>query len=148
MTRILEAYAEEPVRVLKLSQSIVSYDARATDLGVAAGERLLRRVVVLRGGVTGRPFIHADAVLVLDRLPPTVRDGLVSTDKPIGRLLAEARVETFREMLESGRVEAQEWSAHFEIPATADLLYRTYRIVTGHRPAMLITERFPAEGPW
>ncbi len=104
---------------------------------------MLRRHVLLRGGHSGKILLYADAVVALSRVEPAFLQGLEATDKPIGILLAEDRTETFREVLRVGREPAESSGAHFGLDRTAELVFRTYRIVCERRPIILITEKFP-----
>jgi chorismate-pyruvate lyase len=143
VTHILEAYADEPVEVVKLLQV---YDtARDVDraMGMASDERILRRHVILRGARSGTHLLYAEAIVAPVRVDAAVLDGLLGTDKPIGVLLTERRTETFREILRVGREPAGEVGAHFGLGAAAELISRTYVIVTDGRPVILITEKFP-----
>lgn len=144
VTNILEAYADEPVEVVKLLQVFDTANGGDADLLVADDE-VLRRRVLLRGTRTHRCLLYAEAVVVLHRVDPVVLDGLIQTDKPVGVLLKEARTETFREILHIDREPAAATAEHFGIDATAELICRTYRIMAGRRPIILITEKFPTE---
>lgn len=145
VTHILEAYAGEPVEVVKLHQALDVSGDRDAALELPAPEKVLRRQVLLRGRHSGRILLHAEATVAVDRVEPTFLDGLVGTDKPIGLLLAEKRTETFREILVVDREMAGPSAVHFGVSPGADVIFRTYRIVTGGRPAILITEKFPAD---
>jgi hypothetical protein len=79
-----------------------------------------------------------------DRLPEAVRNALLQTDEPIGRVLQTNRVETFREILRCWRAPAGRYGAHFGGDATTSTISRCYRLWAGGRPIMLITERFPS----
>jgi chorismate-pyruvate lyase len=144
MTRLLEAFAAEPVDVLKLRQSYETPTVRevaALDVGVETP--ILHREVVLQGVVTGRALLHARAVLVAERLPPSMIRALEITQEPIGNLLAAHRTETFREILEVGATPAGAAGRHFSIPPTAEMIYRICRISCQRRPIVLVTEQFP-----
>lgn len=143
VTHILEAYAGEPIEVVKLLQAFDTANEGDAALAVAPGDKVLRRRVLLRGRLGGQNLLFAEAVVVLDRVDPAVLDGLLETDKPIGVLLSEHRTETFREILSVGREPAGGRATHFGIDAGADVIFRTYRIVAGGRPVILITEKFP-----
>jgi len=145
VTHILEAYADEPIDVVKLHQGVEGSDQRDTELRLAPDDEVLRRRVLLRGRRSHRPLLYAEAVVALARVDPSFLDGLIGTDKPIGVLLAEHRTETFREVLIVDREPAGPCGTHFGIEPTADLLFRTYRIVADRRPILLITEKFPAD---
>lgn len=143
VTHILEAYADEPVEVIKLLPAPDTPDALDVHLHLAQDDEVLRRRVVLRGLRSQQALLYAEAVVVLDRVDPAFVDALVGTDKPIGALLAEHRTETFREILVVQREPAGLCGAHFGLGATAELFSRTYRIHVRRRPAILITEKFP-----
>lgn len=143
VTRLLEAYAGEPVEVVKLRQDLDTAGAAGEDLCLPAGERVLRRHVVLRGRRSRQNLLYAEAVVVPARADPGFMDALLGTDVPIGALLADHRTETFREILVVARERAGPCGAHFGIDAGAELIFRTYRIVTRRQPVILITEKFP-----
>ena len=144
VTRLLEAYAGEPVEVVKLLQ--VFDTARDGDADLLAPDgQVLRRRALLRGQQSRQSLLYAEAVVALDRVEHALLAGLLETDKPIGVLLMENRTETFRELLTVGRERAGEGAAHFGVDPTADLLFRTYRIFAGGLPLLLIIEKFPAE---
>lgn len=145
VTHILEAYADEPIQVVKLFQAFdVSIDGDAALL-LSEGERVLRRRVILRGKRSKRNLLYAEVVVVLGRIDGALLDGLVTTDKPIGILLREGRSETFREILGVDREPAGACAAHFGIDPDAELIGRTYRIVARQQPVILVTEKFPSQ---
>lgn len=143
VTNILEAYAGEPVEVIKLVQAFGTAGPGDADLLVSGG-RVLRRRVLLRGRTSGNSLLYAEAVVVADRVSPSLLDGMLETDKPIGVLLKENRSETFREILRVDREPAGRTAVHFGIEPSAELIWRTYRIIMGNQPVILITEKFPA----
>jgi len=145
VTHLLEAYAGEPMAVVKLLQELDTSTDDDRDLNLPEAEDVLRRQVVLRGGRSGGTFLYAEAVVALGRVEPAFLDGLIGTDKPIGVLLAEARTETFREILHVGRQPAGPSGAHFGLDTGAEVIFRTYRIVARRQPVILITEKFPSD---
>lgn len=62
----------------------------------------------------------------------------------IGELLRDRRLETYREMLNYGSEAAGALSDRLGTRKEDPLLFRHYRILTKHRPAILVTEKFPA----
>lgn len=148
VTTLLEAFADEPIEAVKLSHAFGMSTGDDTVLDIPLDTRVLRRRVVLRGGRTHRNLLYAEAVVVADRAAPDLLDALFHTDAPIGRLLAEQRTETFREVLLVDREPAGACALHFGIDPRAEVVFRTYRIVSDGRPLMLITEKFPLERFW
>ena len=143
VTHILEAYADEPVEVVKLLQALDVGGEADAELELSTDDKLLRRRVLLRGTETGRTLLYAEATVAVARVGPEILDGLVRTDRPIGALLAAHRTETFREILRVQREPAGALGAYFGVEPSADLIARTYRIIQGRRPLILITEKFP-----
>lgn len=145
VTHILEAYADEPIEAVKLFQELDAANAGDAQLELGEHEKVLRRRVVLRGRRSGQSLLYAEAVVVPHRVHLDVLNALLTTEKPIGRVLAENRTETFREILFVDREPAGPFGPLFGVDASAELIFRTYRIVAGRRPIMLITEKFPAD---
>ena len=142
VVRILENCFDELIRTDGLTQEITKADAIDLDLELAGGESVLRRSTLLQGCRTGRNYIYAESEIVLERLPPSLQEGLIETAEPIGRLLIRGRVETFRELLHSGH-ELAGSRGHALGAGTAEMLpFRTYRVIVGGRPVMRITEHF------
>ena len=143
VTHILEAYADEPVEVVKLRQEFDVVGDVDAELELSGDDKLLRRRVLLRGAQTGRTLLYAEATVAVARLEPEIIDGLVATDTPIGALLAAHRTETFREILRVQREPAGGRGVYFGVEASTELIARTYRIIRGQQPVILITEKFP-----
>jgi chorismate-pyruvate lyase len=144
VTHLIEAFVE-PVKIQKLEERPIEpplADWRELEQG---HEVVLRRVLII-GQRTGRVFLHAESLIVLDHLDETLRRELLETDKPIGKLLREYRRETFRELLGHRLEPAGDLARHFGCSREQTLLARVYRIVLAGRPAIQITERFPDNG--
>lgn len=142
VTDILEAFAGEPMEVVKLLQAFDAPNEGDADL-VVDGERVLRRQVLLRGRRTRRSLLYAEAVVVVDRVHPGIVDGLLQTDEAIGVLLAHHRTETFREILRIDGRPAGDLAAHFGIDPSDEMLSRAYLVISGGRPVIHIVEAFP-----
>ena len=145
VTNVLEAYAGEQISVVKLRQTIEPAGRSVSHLEVHHSDAVMRREVLLRGSETGRTFVYALSHIVPHRLDPAIRRGLLESNKPIGRLIEENHLETFREILSAQREQAGARGIHFGLGHTAPVTSRTYRIIAGGRPIMLITETFPVD---
>ncbi len=142
VTHILEAYAGEPITVVKLSEFSEWWDGADGELALEPGDRVLRRTVLLTGKRTSRAFIYAESVIT-DRVGSDLLYDLVTGDTPIGKILARSRLETFRELLDYGREPAGAAGAHLGVEATDMLIWRRYRVLARQKPIMMITEKFP-----
>jgi chorismate-pyruvate lyase len=143
VTKFLEAYFLEPVSVERLAQAedrATGFDAEWLDCD--PGEPLLRRSVLLRGGTSSRVFAWADSLLLPARLSSSMRRALETEPGGLGRIIIDSKLETRRECLWFGwqQVDAAQSSV-----AAGRYLVRSYRILSGGQPLMMVTERFPEQ---
>jgi chorismate-pyruvate lyase len=152
VTDILEANFRERMVVVALHQEEVAADtlppAQQALLGLAAppGGEALKREIVLRGEISESAHLYATSVISLDRLEPALRVGLLEKKKPIGHLLLEYRIPTFKEIVEVRREPAGTLGKVFAIAENAPMLSRTYVMSIDRQPLMLITEKVPEFG--
>lgn len=147
VTRTLEAFTGEQIKCVKLDQtfgSVQGADFEVEALEAPPGSTAIRRTILLRGRRSLRNFVHAQSTVLVERVPVTMVYGMIYTSRPVGVLLAEDRVETTREVLAVTEEVAGEHGRFFGVDAGDLMICRTYRIVVGRHPALLITERFPA----
>lgn len=140
VTDLIAIYAGEAIRVKKLEQSILEADA-PTELKCSGPVRLLSRKILLCGA--SRNYLHADSTFVLGRLSTSIQEQMLNSDRPVGLLWKEERLETFREIVghtvEPGAAIAQ----YFDLPLSAPFVSRTYLIHRAGRPLGMITEKWP-----
>ena len=146
VTDMLEAYFREPMAVVPLAQDLVDSPEPMPELEVAAGHPVLAREILLSGKLSGRTALHASTIIVLDRLSDHLRAGLLEKKQPIGQLLLNDKLETYREIIRCERRAAADLASHFACYDSAPLLSRTYIVTLGGKGIMRITERFPEYG--
>lgn len=143
VTEILGAWAGDHVSVGWVSQRRADLERPVDGLRAGPGTAVLRRDVLLIGTRTGRALLYAESLIAIDRLPTLVRDGLIAGTRPIERLLHESRLETFREILCLRREAAGQVASDFGARPDDPFVMRSYAIVAGGLPLMLIAEKFP-----
>ncbi len=145
LTDAIEAAYLEPVHLVKLG--IKSSAAVGADevLGVAAGEMVMQRDILLRGGTSGTNYVYARTLIALDKLDAGLRRDLLETDNPIGRLWVQYKLETRKEIVKIWRQPAGRLAKYFGHAAEGGLLGRTYRVISGGVVVMVISEYFPLE---
>ena len=143
VTEILEAHLWEAMRIVKLYQDCIETDASIPYLDIGPHAPVLVRKIILRGESSERNYIYAESIVALDRLDDRIRQGLIETQKPVGQLMLEARLETFREILSCCYEPAEEIGESLGVSPDARLISRTYRVFANRQPFMLITEKFP-----
>ena len=145
LTDIIEASFLEPIELVKLSVDSYLATVPVEALEIKTGDPVMRRKILLRGGISGTNYVYAQTLIALNSLPDKVREELVSSDSPIGRLWVKHKLETRKEMISIWREAAGPLAEYFDISADRELLARTYRVFSGGAPSMLISEYFPAD---
>ena len=147
VTRFVEAYTLAPVEVALLQQAKQTLPTEHTWLQLPAGAEVISRQVVLQthSQKESSPIIHtyADSLIVPQRLPTSILNGLKSDKQGLGGLLRCSGLETRRELLWCGievLTDLPSAIAHLE---GEKFISRTYRVFANQKPLMLINEKFP-----
>ena len=144
LTEILEAYLFEKIRVVKLSEGLVSITQNILPLEVKQGNEVIERKILLQGKISRKNFIYAESILVPERLDEKFKDELLHSRTPLGRLWLEYKFETFKEIVDTAEESANKLSAYFPVKPEDKILSRTYRVFSRSQPIIMITEKFPA----
>ncbi|MGF1539077.1 MAG: chorismate--pyruvate lyase family protein [Pleurocapsa sp.] len=144
LTEILEAYLFEKIRIVKLSEGIVSITQDIPPLAVKQGSEVIERKVLLQGKISRKNFIYAESILVTERLDEKFKNELLHSKTPLGRLWLEHKLETFKEIIDTAEETADRLLAYFPLQPEDKIFSRTYRVFSQRQPIMTITEKFPA----
>ena len=137
VTKILEAYFWEPVTVDTLAQEQVAAERDIPWVEVGAGDLVLVRQAQLRGADSGKVYASAFSVIRTERIPSAFRQRLIDREIGIGVLIRDSGLESYREVMEVGAVDAGAGDQG------GSRVFRTYRIIIEGVPVILITETFP-----
>ena len=143
LTDILEAYLFESIQTVKLSEELVTTTQDIPLMELKSESAIIERKVLLQGKISRNNFIYAESIIVPERLEERFKDRLLNSQIPIGRLWLEHRMETFKEIVDSGKEKVNQLSCYFNINPEENLLFRTYRLFNNHIPIIMITEKFP-----
>lgn len=143
VTDMLEAYLCEQIQLLKLSEELVNTTHYIQSMELPEGSEAVERKILLRGKISRKNYLYAESIIVLDRLEDSFRNELINTKTPIGKLWLEKRVETFKEIIDSGKHPARELSQYFNIEPEENIFFRTYCVLSNKKYTMMITEKFP-----
>lgn len=128
VTHMLRAHFREPVEVRVEAHNFTTLEQDLVWLEASKGREILIRDVTLTGKASGRLFARARSHIALDRLSPEMREDIVTMRRSIGNVLLANFSENRRELLWRGLNEGS--------------LERTYRVIAGGKPLMIITETF------
>ena len=147
VTRFIEAYTLAPVEVVPLQHVKQTLSAENTWLQLSAGAEVISRQVVLQTHSQGKssPIIHtyADSLIVPQRLPESMLDGLASDKQGLGGLLRRRGLETRRELLWCGIEVLTDLPSTVAYLEGEKFISRAYRVFANQKPVMLINEKFP-----
>lgn len=141
VTKSLEAFYWEPVVIEGVRNTVIEAESDIGWLDVSAGEKVVARSVLLRGGRSGALYASAFSIIRHSLIPESLRKNLLAGSLGIGELIRECGLETYREIQEFGH--ATDMSAYGGPQTDVECVYRTYRIILDHRPAILVSECFP-----
>ena len=150
VTQFIEAYTFSPVEIVLLHQETQTLLTDHAWLDAEKGTEVVARQVVLQTEQKDgqKPTVHAYAtsLIVLNRIPQIIREGLTLKGQGLGQLLQRSSLETRRDLLWWGLKRPKglpEVLLHLE---GKPFLSRTYRILADGHPIMLISEQFPLDG--
>lgn len=145
VTKFIEAYTMEQIEVIRLGQEIRPLVVDNEWLEAEKGTKVLMRQVLLRGKGSYTCYAYAPSLIILDRLPQFIKDSLELEGGGIGRILYGNRWETYRELLWWGKETLKNVPDAIRDMDGFEALSRTYRIIAGGKPIMLINEKFPTQ---
>jgi chorismate-pyruvate lyase len=148
VTKFIEAYTMEPVDIVRLGQATRPLFTSHAWLEAPEGTMTTARHVLLRGGYSYNLYAYAMSLVVPDRLPDSIRPGLEVDGGALGRMLLSGQLETRREILWYGKERLAELPDAIRHLAGEEFISRTYRIIAGGQPLMLINEKFPLDTEW
>ncbi len=143
ITRLLETHLSEPIQLVKLSEYLEKIEPKLPNIRSNQEEKVLTREVLLQGKISCRNFIYAHSRIFIDNLEQQFRDKLLNSKTPIGKLWSEQKVETYKEIIDSGKEPANRLSNYFSIDPKENLFFRTYSVFSQKKLTMVITEKFP-----
>ncbi len=143
VTKFLEAYSLEPIKIVLLKQETQKLPTEHTWLEVPAKTEVIARQVLLRGQNSSKIYAYATSLLLPERLPLEVRQELQVESGGLGRILLNSQIEERREILWYGNEHVADLAPEICKFTGKDFLSRAYRIVVEKKPIMLINERFP-----
>jgi chorismate-pyruvate lyase len=144
LTEILEASFLERIQLIKVTQQVVKAKKEHFHLEPRDEETVMERQIILRGSESGRNYVYAESLIAVDRLGAALSEELLNSQVPLGRLWLEHKLETFKEMVEIDYRKSAELSKYFDGDNVSLLLVRRYRVWSGKKVVMVVTEFIPA----
>lgn len=145
VTKFIEAYTLEPVESLPLHQQTQQLPTDHPWLELTAHSEVIARQVLLRGRYSATIYAYAVSLLAPTRLPPHLLHDLAKEPAGLGRVLLNSQIENRREILWYGRETIADLPTEIARHTGHDFISRTYRILAGGQPLMLINEKFPVQ---
>jgi len=140
MTDLLELFADEEIEIEKVTPGLYAAECERPECGDEPGSVV--RDVILRGKETGNRYIFAHSHLFPAVLSSAVQARLSATSDPIGKVLREYRIESFRQMEESASHSMPAIARVLDQRETDQMRWRRYSVISGGAAIMEITEVF------
>ncbi len=140
LTDVLESYAKEKIKIQKLSERLLGTSLPLPYL--TESTELIFRESLLIGEQSGKILLYARSLINLNALSAeNFKHDLFRTTIPLGHLLRQNKIETFRQLLGCKLEQNPALVQHF---GTNDgtLISRSYVMYSQAQPIMLITEKF------
>lgn len=149
VTKTLEAFFWEPVKVSLIDQTERSLPFDLPVLECLTGETIVYRKVALVGERSGNIYALASSVMLPKAIPSPNRDRLMKGEIGIGQLICDQSLSSHRELMKLRRLEVDAASFFNNVAFNSeseqgviDAVSRTYRISLLGRPSILVTEYF------
>jgi len=143
VTKFIEAYTLDPVEIIRLSQERYPLEDDHPWLEAEKNTDVMLREVAISGIYSNNLYVYGVSYIVPDRLPQDIRERLEVQGEGIGRILNDHRMETRREVLWFGREKVSDLPREISSVYDGDFISRSYRIIMGGKPIVMINERFP-----
>lgn len=140
VTDLLRLYTAENIVVKKLNHQF-TLSGNTEEFLCPLETPILNRKILLRTKL--KNYIYADSTLIFENLSRSTQYELLETDRPIGLLWKNERLETYREITDIRCEYTGELATHFDVHPDTLLLSRTYIIHNIQKELGMITEKFP-----
>ncbi|MBE9504727.1 MAG: chorismate lyase [Proteobacteria bacterium] len=141
MTRMLEALTLSTVSMIMKRQEILTAKNSLLNLKAfdCAGKALAREVWL---SCNGKPLIYAHSLLLAADDGRYSLESIRDTEKPLGRMLIDDGVKTFRGELALGLVKSPDVAADLSLPSDTDFWGRYYKLSSDSGLSGIIFELF------
>lgn len=143
VTKFIEAYTLESIEAVRLQQQTQVLSTPHTWLKTPPDTEVIVRQVLLRGRYSSTIYTYAVSLLVSARLPADLLRDLDIEPGGLGQVLLNSQIENRREILWCSREQITDLPGAIRCLTGVDFISRTYRIIVGGQPVMLINEKFP-----
>ena len=140
VTDLLRLYTHKEITVKKINQEIVLSGMKESKL-CECETPILKREILL--GHEAENYVYADSIFIFENMSRASQYALLETDRPIGLLWKEERVDTFRDIIEIRIELCDSLTSFFDVEKGTPFLARTYMIYNNMKTLGMITEKFP-----
>ena len=142
VTKALEAWFWEPVKVVPLKNELATLNEKIEGLETQKGDKALQREVTLQGVNSGKIFACARSTVALESLPKEVGLALETGKIGIGELFREKGLETYRELFNINYYLSAPKGDTLLEHLKGEIVSRSYQIWANGGAAIIVTEYF------
>ena len=145
VTKSLEAWFWENVKIQTVNNRLEAIDRKVYGLELEKGDKVLHREVILKGVKSNKAYAYARSTVSLKHLNQEIGSALEKGEIGIGELLREKGVETYRDIFNINYLIDLPKSDTLIASLKTEVLSRSYRIRVDGHPAIIVTEFFPVD---
>lgn len=140
VTDLLRLYTHKEITVEKINQEITLSGIEESKL-CEHETPILKREILL--GHKKENYVYANSFFIFENMSRKSQYALLETNRPIGLLWKEERVDMFRDIIEIRIELCDSLTSFFDVPQSTKFLARTYVIYNNQKTLGMITEKFP-----
>jgi len=145
VTKALEAWFWEPVKVYPLKNELTELTETVEGLNAKKGDKALQREVTLQGDNSNKVFACARSTVLLDYLPDEIGEALGTGKIGIGELFRNKGLETYRELFNINYFPKRPEGDALLENLSGEIVSRSYQIWVNGSPAIVVVEYFPVD---
>ncbi|OEK09352.1 hypothetical protein A8C32_11570 [Flavivirga aquatica] len=140
VTDLLRLYTHKDITVKKITQEMALSGSKESKL-CENETPILRREIFL--GHENENYVYANSTFIFENMSQKCQDALIETDRPIGHLWKEEKIDTYRDIIEIRIELCDSLAPFFNVEQGTRFLARTYIISNNLKILGMITEKFP-----
>lgn len=141
VTDLLRLYTKKEITVEKINQELILSSIEDSKLCIEETPILKREILL---GHKNDNYVYANSKFIFENISPKGQYELLETDKPIGLLWKEEKIDTFRDIIEVRTEICDDLTSYFNVAKGTIFLTRTYIIYNNLKTLGMITEKFPS----
>lgn len=143
ITRLIEVLFEVDLKVHIITQERMKHCPKRIEnfYSEDEGTPILREICLI--DEYKKPYIFAESIYYLDHIQAHIRDELLYSNTPIGKIIERYKLEFYREILDIGIIQDAKIANYLSIDETEPMIYKVCNTWHQSKKLFTICEYFP-----